>query len=189
MNFTQLLNEYLTLFNEVPLEVENHNSVYENLNNILYNQEIAKSLKHQNTPICQITDRIKLVWDIYYTDSRYFIVANTDNFIGCSFSGKQKQDNGFQCTYVWQDIKQYQLAREIIFEFFITHFTYYESDNIHTTLGKMYWKKLIIEALQKHIKCFYVYKSQLSEITSINNFDTFYEKGVESSQFTFRLYQ
>jgi hypothetical protein len=81
-----------------------------------------------------------------------------------------KIDNkiGISSKNIWQEKHTFGLARYWILEYILKNYEFISSDESHTPMGKLFWKKLISDVLDKKFKPF-VYNTKTKEYIEINN--------------------
>lgn len=91
---------------------------------------------------------------------------------------------------IWESRNMRGLARHWVFDYIINEYDFMMSDKIHTPKGKIYWKKLIDEALNRKLKTGIINTNENNKFVSINNIEdieNYYGKYGEEGYQHYRL--
>ena len=153
--------EYYTEHPEFLLEMPSRHGISFGdpmLDNISVNIEDTRANVIPSTPLVdsfELADRrFDLYRDSYEGDSiEDSWVDSVIEAVAVQFTF-HKKEGGLQATGVHQ-LKQYpSLARTLIFDYYLKHFQFLQSDRSHSVQGEKYWKKIIKEASEKDYEVF-----------------------------------
>lgn len=133
------------MFFESPTSTQWDSDEYDNP---IKNQNKANIFKQTG----KFVEKYKNLYDIYRFVGRrsiYDAFIDSENKVKLYFS-YTVDSNIIESGNVWQDPSLKGMCREVIFDYYLIRYGGIKSDTRHTTKGKMYWKKLIMEALRRN---------------------------------------
>lgn len=191
-NFKTFLEHYKTkevVLPESPVRLGRNYG--EDLDNNWFNVESAKELidnKHNLLIIRQnvLSTELSLYRDKYNSNKFQDYWLTDQPFIGCYFIFEYLHDGGLQALGVWNYKLFKGSARDILFSYYLKHYSYVISDNKHHDQGENYWKKIIDRGTKLGHK--------LSVITrngnefDIDDAEAYWGKGSEFSNYKIKIY-
>jgi hypothetical protein len=163
----------------------------EDLDNTWFNGESAKEIissKHNSLITKQnvLSAELSLYRDNYDRNKFQDYWLTGQPFISCYFIFEQLDDHGLQAHGVWNYKSFKGSARDILFSYYLKHYSYVVSDNKHQEQGENYWKKIIDQGTTLGHK--------LSVITrngnefDIDDTEAYWGNGSEFSNYRIKIY-
>lgn len=165
--------------------VERKISGYDRLNVESYNEEEAKRIEKTDEPIGTYkyaNHPFRLFLKTFENILFYSILDNKKPYIWMLYDiqpTKINGKNGIISLSAWQsNIDRYVtkgFARHFAYSYLLKKYSFLQSDSLHTTEGKLYWKKMLEDSVSK-LYC-YVYDTNTKNLLLLknaNDFDKFY---------------
>jgi hypothetical protein len=191
-NFKAFLEHYRTkeiMLSESPVRLGRNYG--EDLDNNWFNVESAKELisKKHNSLITKqniLSAELNLYRD-EYSGIKFQDYWLTDQpFISCYFMFEQLSDNGLQALGVWNHKSFKGSARDILFIYYLKHYSYIISDNKHHDRGENYWKRIIEQGTKLGHKLTVITRSG-SEF-DIDDTEAYWGNSSEFSNYRIKIY-
>jgi hypothetical protein len=172
---------------ESPMRLGRHFG--DDLDNNMFNVESAKEIINQHnfitkqTPVSPELSLYREPYDaIKFQD--YWITAQP--FIGCFFIFQIEKD-GVSSLGVWNH-KQYKgSARELLFSYYLKHYSFIISDNKHSDQGEDYWKKVIKQATNLGHKVTVITRD--NKEFDIDDVDAYWGNSSSFSEYRIKIYK
>ena len=172
---------------ESPMRLGRHFG--EDLDNNMFNVESAKEIIKlydfvtKQTPISPELSLYRESYDpLKFQD--YWITGQP--FISCFFIF-QKEGDGLQSLGVWNHKQHKGSARELLFSYYLKHYSFVISDNKHSDQGEDYWKKVIEQATKFGHKVTVITRD--NKEFDIDDVDAYWGNGSSFSEYRIKIYK
>jgi len=161
------------LFSETPMRIASWTP--DILNKLSGNYTFTIGLKEKATHVGMFDNK----YDIYsYPNSKEIIDCFVDGDYTVAYFQYFINNNFIEVNRVWQDSLHIGLNRKIIFNYYLTKYNGFITDNVHTELGEKSIKKLLRQAKEDGYKIFALKKDkERIEINNLDDLDKYYSDG------------
>lgn len=154
------------------------------VNDSSYNYALCKKIKEKGTHIGKFKK-----YEIYEIETNGEI---TDIFTGgdlimVMFVFVIKNNIMFE-KVVWQHITNFGACRDILFNYYLQLYNSVISDELHSSNGEKYWKKLLPQALKDGYNIYAInIKTNESQPLKLDDIDKFYGYTIQSQDYRFLI--